>query len=48
MEEKEKIKEVYEKLTDENKKILNMVAQGMTIAQENSNEEILKHIPRID
>lgn len=42
MPEKEEIKEVYEQLNEDNKEILNMVAQGMVIAQ-NQN-----HIPRID
>ena len=37
MEEKE-IKEIYDNLTEENKDILNMVAKGMQIAQENKKE----------
>ena len=37
MDEKE-IKEVYENLTEENKNILNMVAKGMEVAQENQKE----------
>lgn len=46
MEEKEELKGIYEKLTEENKSILNMVAQGMEIAQQNPNTEILKDIPK--
>lgn len=33
MEEKDEIKDIYENLTEENKQVINMVAQGMTIAQ---------------
>lgn len=40
MEEKKKeIKEIFENLTEENKDILNMVAKGMQIAQENKKED---------
>ena len=47
MEENEKtqIEEIYNNLTEENKDILNMVAKGMSIAQNQNNEN---HIPRID
>lgn len=41
--EEKEIKELYDGLTEENKDVLNMVAKGMKIAQENSN-----HIPHID
>lgn len=34
MEEKE-IKQVYDKLSDTNKEVLNLLAKGMQIAQEN-------------
>ena len=34
MEEKE-LKQIYENLTEENKDVLNLVAKGMQIAQEN-------------
>ena len=37
MQDKE-MKEIYEELTEENKDILNMVAKGMQIAQENKKE----------
>lgn len=37
-EKEEEIKELFNKLTDENKDILNMVAKGMQIAQENKKE----------
>lgn len=46
MEEKEVIEEIFNQLTDDNKEVLNMVAKGMKIAQDNS--ELDKHIPRID
>ena len=36
MKEKEEIKEIYEQLTDENKQVINMLANGMKIAQENT------------
>lgn len=32
----EKIKEVFQKLNDENKNVINMVAKGMLVAQENT------------
>lgn len=38
MEEKNEIQEIYENLTEENKDILNMVAKGMEIAQDNKKE----------
>lgn len=38
MEENKEIKDIYEGLTEENKDILNMVAKGMQIAQENKKE----------
>ena len=34
-ERKEEMQEIFNNLTDENKDILNMVAKGMQIAQEN-------------
>lgn len=43
---KEEIEEIFLKLTDENQKVINLVAKGMEIAQENAEAE--KHIPRID
>lgn len=43
---KEEIEEIFLKLTDENQKVINLVAKGMEIAQENAESE--KHIPRID
>ena len=46
MEKKEEIKEVFDKLSDDNKDVLTMVANGMKIAQENA--EMEKHIPKID
>lgn len=45
MEDKKEIEEIYNNLTDENKDILNMVAKGMEIAQNQNNEN---HIPHID
>lgn len=36
----EEIKEVYDKLTKENKDVLTMVAKGMEVAQNTKNEEI--------
>lgn len=39
MEEKEKIEELFNSLTEENKDVLNMVAQGMKIAQETKKED---------
>ena len=39
MEEKEQeMKQVYDNLSEENKDILNMVAKGMQIAQDNKKE----------
>ena len=37
-EKQEEMKEIFNKLTDENKDIINMVAKGMQIAQENGKE----------
>ena len=37
-EKQEEMKEIFKKLTEENKDILNMVAKGMQIAQENGKE----------
>lgn len=37
-ERKEEIEEIFNNLTEENKDILNMVAKGMQIAQENKKE----------
>lgn len=34
-EKNEEMKEVFEQLNEENKTVLNMIAQGMQIAQEN-------------
>lgn len=33
--ENEELKQIYENLTEENKDVLNLVAKGMQIAQEN-------------
>ena len=44
-EEKTDIKEIFNELTEENKDILNMIAKGMTIAQNQVNDN---HIPHID
>lgn len=38
MENEQEIKEIFNNLTEENKEILNMVAKGMQIAQENKKE----------
>ena len=38
MEEKNEIKEIFESLSEENKDVLQMVAKGMQIAQENKKE----------
>lgn len=46
MDEKENIEEIFNQLTDDNKQVINMVAKGMQIAQENA--EANKHIPKID
>lgn len=35
----EKMEEIYNKLTDENKDILNMVAKGMEIAQKGDTKD---------
>lgn len=45
-ENQEKIEKIFNQLTEENKDVLNMVAKGMKIAQDNA--EVEKHIPRID
>lgn len=37
MEEKD-VKEIYNNLTEENKEVLNLLAKGMQIAQENGKE----------
>lgn len=37
-ERKEEMQEIFNNLTEENKDILNMVAKGMQIAQENRKE----------
>lgn len=34
MEQKEQLKKIYEKLSDDNKNVLNLVANGMIVAQE--------------
>lgn len=40
MEEKEEqLKELYDNLTEENKEVLNLLAKGMQIAQENRKEK---------
>ena len=44
--DQEKIEEIFDQLTDDNKEVINMVAKGMKIAQENA--EISKHVPKID
>ena len=38
-EKEEEIKAIFENLTDENKDILNMVAKGMELAQNNERKE---------
>lgn len=38
MEEKEEIKQIYDNLTEENKEVLNLLAKGMQVAQENGKE----------
>lgn len=43
MVEKEEMKKIYEQLTPENKNIINLVAQGMRISQQNVNCEVLKN-----
>ena len=43
MEEKEKMKKIYEQLTPENKNIINLVAQGMQVSQQNINCEVIKN-----
>ncbi len=46
MEKKQEIKDIYDKLSEDNKQVINMLANGMKIAQENA--EMEKHIPKID
>lgn len=46
MGENEKIEEIFNQLTEDNKQVINMVAKGMQIAQENA--EMQKHTPKID
>lgn len=46
MDKQNEIEEIFNKLTDDNKQVINMVAKGMQIAQENA--EANKHIPKID
>lgn len=43
MVEKEEMKKIYEQLTPENKNIINLVAQGMQISQQNVNCGVLKN-----
>lgn len=38
--EKEEVKELYNKLTDENKQVVNLIAKGMIVAQENVKKEV--------
>lgn len=38
-EKEEEIKEIFNKLTDENKDIINMVAKGMELAQNNDRKD---------
>ena len=38
-EKEEEIKEIFNKLTDQNKDIINMVAKGMELAQNNERKE---------
>ena len=38
-EKEEEIKAIFENLTDENKDIINMVAKGMELAQNNERKE---------
>lgn len=38
-EKEEEIKAIFENLTDENKDIINMVAKGMELAQNNGRKE---------
>ena len=42
MSKKEEIKEVYDKLTNENKQVIKMIANGMKIAQQNVKVEVKK------
>ena len=39
MKEKE-VKELFNKLTDENKQVVNLIAKGMIVAQENVKKEV--------
>lgn len=32
---KEELKEIYDKLSDKNKEVINLIAKGMKVAQEN-------------
>lgn len=36
----EEMKEIFNELTEENKTVINMIAQGMQIAQNNSESEV--------
>ena len=38
-EKEEEIKEIFNKLTDQNKDIINMVAKGMELAQNNERKD---------
>ena len=38
MENEQEIKEIFNNLTDENKEVLNLLAKGMQIAQDNKKE----------
>lgn len=44
----EQMKEVYNKLTNGNKDVLNLVAKGMFIAQETEKEQIKKESNKND
>lgn len=34
------VKELYDKLTNENKEVVNLIAKGMVLAQENVKKEV--------
>ena len=36
----EDVKELYDKLTNENKEVVNLIAKGMVLAQENVKKEV--------
>lgn len=40
MEQKQEMEEIFNNLTEENKDILNMIAKGIEIGQQNPNKEV--------